>query len=128
MLSRYLLTPNLPGSVRMKDLTSEHIQALYSHKLTSGLSNRTVRYIYQTLNLALKQAMRGRLIPFNPTKETKPPRKVVACSTCLHFTVYEVGDKCLICSYAGTFGCADMPFAPPELDGQRSMQDAVGAA
>lgn len=72
---RVHIVPEL-GHVKLGSLTPAHAQALYRSKLDDGLSNRTVRYVHQTLHRALKQATRWRLIPANPIEATDPPRKV----------------------------------------------------
>lgn len=76
------------GKVKLKDLKTRDIQKLLNEKLTKGritlkgskrnapkkysdnkgLSARSVKYIYQTLNAALRQAVRERVIPFNPAE------------------------------------------------------------
>ncbi len=49
---------------------------LKSEMLSSGLSNRTVRYAMQTLGKALGYAVGRGTIPANPVRAVKPPRKV----------------------------------------------------
>jgi integrase len=46
------------GYVKLKNVTSLHVQSFYSAKLESGLSKRTVEYIHTVLHAALKQAVR----------------------------------------------------------------------
>src|SRR5919199_3814581 len=41
------------GRVKLKDLTSAHLQALYRQKTQDGLSPRTVEYIHSTARKAL---------------------------------------------------------------------------
>lgn len=72
---RLYIEPEI-GGLNLRDVMPAHIQALYRTKLDTGLSNRTVRYIYQTLNPALKQAVKWGLIERNPVEATRPPRKI----------------------------------------------------
>lgn len=70
---RMHLVPTL-GHLKLKALTPMHVQALYSAKLDSGLSVRTVRLTHATLHKALKQAVRWGLVPRNVTEATSPPK------------------------------------------------------
>jgi integrase len=74
MASRYL-APIL-GHVKLKELDQDHVLDLNSEMLSSGLSNRTVRYAMQTLGKALGYAVVRGTIPANPVRAVKPPRKV----------------------------------------------------
>ena len=74
MASRYL-APIL-GHVKLKELDQDHVLDLKSEMLSSGLSNRTVRYAMQTLGKALGYAVVRGTIPANPVRAVKPPRKV----------------------------------------------------
>lgn len=67
------LVPSL-GHLKLKALTPMHVQGLYSSKLDSGLSVRTVRLVHTTLHKALKQAVRWGLVPRNVTEATNPPK------------------------------------------------------
>jgi integrase len=60
---------------RLDRLSSLQGQSLYSTKLDSGLSARTVRMIHTTLHKALKQAVKWSLIPRNVTEAVSPPRE-----------------------------------------------------
>jgi integrase len=62
------------GNVRLKDLAPAHLRGLYSAKLDSGLSGRTVGYIHVTFYGALKQAVADGLLARNPAEGVKPPR------------------------------------------------------
>ena len=58
----------------IKALTPAYVQGLYSSKLDSGLSPRTVRLIHTTLHKALKQAVKWGLLPRNVTEAVEAPR------------------------------------------------------
>ena len=62
------------GQVHLTQLKPEHIQHVYSEKLTTGLSHRTIRYIHVTLHKALQDAVRLGIIMRNPADAVKPPR------------------------------------------------------
>nr|MBA3425942.1 site-specific integrase [Rubrobacter sp.] len=71
---RIHLVPSL-GKTRLDRLSTLQLQSLYSSKLDSGLSARTVRMIHSILHKALKQAVRWALIPRNVTEAVSPPRE-----------------------------------------------------
>jgi integrase len=71
---RLHLVPAL-GTTRLDRLNAFQLQSLYSSKLDSGLSARTVRMIHTTLHKALKQAVKWSLIPRNVTEAVDPPRE-----------------------------------------------------
>ncbi len=75
------VVPHL-GTMRLQDLRSERLQSYYNWLLAEGrsdgkggLSSKTVRYIHGILRGSMSQAVKNRLIPFDPTSATKPPRK-----------------------------------------------------
>jgi integrase len=62
------------GSVRLVDLQPRHLQVLYARKKNSGLSNRTVRYIYSLMAETLGHAVKTGIVARNVAKATEPPR------------------------------------------------------
>jgi len=69
------------GEYNLKDLNTRIIQKLVNDKYkngrirgSGGLSRRSVKYIYQTLNTALKQAVKEKLITHNPVKAVELPK------------------------------------------------------
>jgi integrase len=66
------------GSKKLKDLTREHIQRLYSRKRDAGLSAARVRRIHGVLSSALNHALRWHLIDRNMCKEVVSPPRVPA--------------------------------------------------
>jgi len=71
---RLHLQPTL-GRVRLKDLTSGHLQALYRQKAEDGLSPRTVEYIHSTARKALAKAEEWDLVRKNVARYARPPAK-----------------------------------------------------
>lgn len=74
------LIPTL-GKITLTQLKPEHIQRMYSEKLSTGrqdgkggLSNRSVRYCHVTLHKALQLALKLGMISRNPTDVVEPPR------------------------------------------------------
>ena len=67
------LIPSL-GQILLTQLKPEHLQHVYSDKLASELSHRTVRYIHVTLHKALQDAVRLGIIVRNPADAVKPPK------------------------------------------------------
>jgi integrase len=72
------------GKTKLKDLTTRDIQNLLNSKLENGradgkkggLSRRSVKYIYDTINTALQQAVNERIIPFNVADAVEIPKQV----------------------------------------------------
>jgi len=62
------------GPLKLKLLTREPVQRLYSQKRDAGLSAARVRRIHGVLSLALNHAVRWHLIEHNICKEVSPPR------------------------------------------------------
>src|SRR5215217_9491332 len=62
------------GTVKLKDLTPDHVSGLYREKLDGGLAAGTVLHIHRTLSKALKQAVMDGLIPRNVAGPVKPPQ------------------------------------------------------
>jgi integrase len=62
------------GDTKLKDLTREQVQRLYSRKLDAGLSAARVQRIHGVLSSALNTAVRWRLLDHNVCKEVSPPR------------------------------------------------------
>jgi integrase len=73
---RLHLVPS-PGKTRLDRLSTLQLQFLYTSKLDSGLSTRTVRMIHTTLHKALKQAVGWSLIPRNVTEAVSPPKALI---------------------------------------------------
>jgi len=76
-MSRLHIIPEL-GKIPLTQLRATQIQRLYSIKLTSGLSPRTVQLIHVTLHKALKAAVKTGLLTTNPcdnATQAKPEKK-----------------------------------------------------
>ncbi|MGA7192309.1 MAG: tyrosine-type recombinase/integrase [Anaerolineales bacterium] len=62
------------GRIKMQDLQPRHIQSLYSKKLDSGTSPRTVQLIHSVLRRAFNQALRSGMIGRNPVLAVIRPK------------------------------------------------------
>ena len=62
------------GTMKLKDLSREHVQKFYSRRRDGGLSPASVRRIHDVLSSALNHAVKWRLIEHNVCKEVAPPR------------------------------------------------------
>jgi len=62
------------GTVRLVDLQPSYLQSLYARKKESGLSSRTVRYLYSLMVEALGHAVKTGLLARNVARATEPPR------------------------------------------------------
>ncbi len=62
------------GTMRLKNLTREHVQKFYSRKRDGGLSPASVRRIHDVLSSALNHAVKWRMIGQNTCKEVSRPR------------------------------------------------------
>ena len=78
-LIRLHIIPSI-GHLRLVHLRPDHLQTLYSQKLESGLSKRTVQFIHSILHKTLDQAMKWGLVPRNvsdlveaPSPKRRPP-------------------------------------------------------
>jgi len=83
MIERYTI-PRI-GSIKLKKLTTRHLQKLYKELLDSGrihvgsnqpqgLGTTTVHSVHLMLHAALERAVKERLIPRNPTEDCVPPK------------------------------------------------------
>lgn len=70
---RLHIRPEL-GNIKLTALQSQQIQRLYSQKLNSGLSKKTVHHIHGTLRRVLNEAVKWGLIYKNPCDAVTPPR------------------------------------------------------
>lgn len=71
-ISRYFI-PVL-GKVRLTTLRPDHLQNLYSEKLTGGYSRRTVGYIHAVIHKALSHAVKWGLVVRNVADAVDVPR------------------------------------------------------
>jgi integrase len=74
LLSRYV-RPSLEGRSLAK-VTPLDVQGVYREILEKGLSARTVRYTHAVLRSALQQAVKWRLLAYNPADAVELPRQV----------------------------------------------------
>ena len=70
---RLYITPSI-GSITLKDLRRDHIEALYNHHLDTGKSENTVLLTHAVLNLCLKYALELGSILKNPISYVKRPQ------------------------------------------------------
>jgi integrase len=61
------------GNVRLTMLRPDQLQKMYSTKLTSGLSTRTVHYLHAIMHKTLEQALRWGLVARNVADLVDPP-------------------------------------------------------
>jgi integrase len=62
------------GGLKLKKLTSAHVQSFYRDRLDTGLSASTVHKMHDILRRGLAQAVRWHLVPRNVADTAKPPR------------------------------------------------------
>ncbi len=62
------------GDIPLQELTGNHIEFMYKD-LSQTLSQKSIHYINQTLNTALKAAVRKQIINMNPCDTIDPPKK-----------------------------------------------------
>ncbi len=81
VMIRCHINPNI-GGIKLKDLRTRDIQNLLNAKLENGrvdgkggLSTRVIKYIYSTLQSALKQAVKERLITHNVADAIELPKQ-----------------------------------------------------
>lgn len=62
------------GRIKLASLKPPHLQKLYSDKIDSGLSKKTVLHIHSVIRRALNEAIKWGLINKNPCSAVTPPR------------------------------------------------------
>lgn len=65
------LIPEL-GTIKLVELEARHLQAMYARKKDSGLSARTVRYLYNLMSQVLGYAMKQGILSRNVAHNTEP--------------------------------------------------------
>lgn len=71
---KHLMPPDAIGYVKLSQLTAEDLEDLYERKLDEGVGVATVRYAHTTVRTALQNAVKKRLIPYNPARDADAPR------------------------------------------------------
>lgn len=71
-IARAHLVPRL-GAVKLGDVAGDHLTSLYGALRAEGKSERTVRFVHTTAHLALKDAVRWRLLPYNAAEDATAP-------------------------------------------------------
>jgi integrase len=72
------------GKIKLSQLRPDHLQSLYSLKLETGLSRRTVQFIHSVIHRGLHQAVRWGLLMKNVADlvdSPKPPRRAPSVYT-----------------------------------------------
>src|ERR671917_810305 len=64
------------GRLKLKKLTSAHVQSFYRDRLDAGLSASTVHKMHDILRRGLAQAAKWHLVPKNVADVVTPPRPV----------------------------------------------------
>src|SRR5918997_1562191 len=62
------------GGLKLKKLSSAHVQSFYRDRLDAGLSASTVHKMHDILRRGLAQAAKWHLVPRNVADAVKPPR------------------------------------------------------
>ncbi len=62
------------GRIKLKNLSSAHVQGFYSDRLDSGLSAATVHKAHTILHKALARAVAWQIVPRNATDAVEPPQ------------------------------------------------------
>ena len=61
------------GSIKLTELAGDHLTTLYGELRAEGRSERTVRFVHTTAHLALKDAVRWRLVGYNAAADATAP-------------------------------------------------------
>jgi len=72
-LIRRHIVPSL-GGVKLAKVTGLRLSAFYGEKIRDGLGAVTVRHVDRVMHMAFRDAVKGRLIPFNPVEHAKAPK------------------------------------------------------
>jgi integrase len=73
VIVRLHLKPDF-GRLRLEELTPQMVETLLNRKLESGLAPQTVVHIRKVLKMALKKALKWKLVARNAAAEADPPR------------------------------------------------------
>lgn len=65
--------PDGIGDAPLSEVTAQDLEDLYERKLAAGVGTRSVRYAHQTISAALQNAVKKRLVPYNPARDADPP-------------------------------------------------------
>lgn len=65
--------PDGIGDAMLSEVTAQDLEDLYERKLSAGVGTRSVKYAHQTVSTALQNAVKKRLIPYNPARDADPP-------------------------------------------------------
>jgi integrase len=73
---RYAEQDILPviGKIRLQNILPAHIRQLYLRMQAEGKGSRTIQLVHATLHCALKQAVKERLIGYNPMDAVERPK------------------------------------------------------
>ncbi|MDX5895138.1 tyrosine-type recombinase/integrase [Rubrobacter radiotolerans] len=71
---KYLIPADCIGYVKLHELTAEDLENLYEILLDRGVGVATVRYVHTTARAALQNAVKKRLIPYNPARDADAPK------------------------------------------------------
>jgi integrase len=73
---RYAEQDILPviGKMRLQNILPAHVRQLYLRMQAEGKGSRTIQLVHATLHCALKQAVRERLIGYNPMDAVERPK------------------------------------------------------
>lgn len=67
------LMPEL-GGIKLVELEARHLQTVFARKRESGLSARTVRYLYSLMSQILRYAVKQGILNRNVAQNTEPPK------------------------------------------------------
>ena len=62
------------GRIKLKNLSSAHVQSFYQDRLDAGLSASTVHKVHTIVHKALARAVAWQMVPRNVTDAVEPPR------------------------------------------------------
>jgi len=72
-IDKHIITSEL-AKLKIKKMLPMQLQDFYNKKIESKLSGKTVGKLHSFLNLALKDAMKNRLIKYNPCDGVNKPK------------------------------------------------------
>ncbi len=92
--------PHGIGDARLSEVTAQDLDDLYERKLSAGVGSRSVRYAHQTISAALQNAVKKRVIPYNPARDADAPpvarvseRETLSWSELERFFASAAGDR-----------------------------------
>ena len=62
------------GGLRLRQVRPHHLASVYGEMARKGLSAQTILHVHRVIHVALAEAVKSGLLPFNPASRVTPPK------------------------------------------------------